>query len=115
LAQTDSISTIASARSSVMKRLSAAQADSAKIVSVAVGESNRFTSISTSVKSRRRDQEFRMNAEAAESTLVNLEKILVLTDDSGTLDLIIMPESIGNIDNLPPEVIQKLQSSYGSP
>ncbi len=115
LAQTDSISSVASARSSVKKRLSAAQADSAKIVSVAVGESNRFTSISTSVKSRRRDQEFRMNAEAAESTLVNLEKILVLTDDSGTLDLIIMPESIGNIDNLPPEVIQKLQSSYGSP
>ncbi len=115
LAQADSISKIVSAHSKATRQMQTAQADSAENVCLAVGESDRFLNIARMTQKRRQDQQFRMNAEAAESTLVEIEKILMLTKTSQTLDLILIPKSENILENLPPEVLERLQTSIGTP
>ncbi len=114
-AEADSISTLASARSKVAKKLASARTDSVKKVSEASGRSNRFLSIAAKTKKLRSLQQFRMNAEAAESTLVNLDKILVLTREAQAVDLILMPNSSAAGKNPPPEVLDRLKKSLGQP
>ncbi|MBU1652665.1 hypothetical protein KKA00_10625, partial [bacterium] len=115
LAQADSVTKVAEARAKVGKKLAQARSDSARQVSDATGESSRFTAIASATRNWRSYQQFRMNAEAAETTLVNINKILVLTEHGQDLDLFLLPPSNGLPNNLPPEIYQRLQQSVGQP
>lgn len=108
LAQTDSISALAKARRSKSKRMTSARTDSLERVSLAVGQSSRFLDLSSSTGRYRSTQQFRMNAEAAECSFVNLQKILLLVDDGGALDLIILPDNTDFSKSLPPEILKRL-------
>ncbi|TKJ41657.1 hypothetical protein CEE37_03565 [candidate division LCP-89 bacterium B3_LCP] len=114
LAQTDSIGTVAKARGKSYRKLSGARSDSVKRVNDATGQSSRFVDMAQSMSRWRSTQQFRLNAEAAESTLVNIDKILMLTKQGQGLDLILWP-GLSNKNNIPPEVFQRLQGSSGSP
>ncbi len=110
LAEADSISNVAQARAKASRKLNVAKGDSAQTVSRATGESNRLTAVSSANRIRRQDQYFRMNVEAAESTLVNIEKILSLTENGEGLDLIFIPKSLGTATDLTPQVLEQLRS-----
>lgn len=113
LAQTDSISTLASSRAQFAAKLASAQSDSARRIARASGEAQRFSLLAHSTSKQRNIQEFRLNAEAAESTLAGREKILVLGRGSQALDLILIPKSSDASASLPSEVLERLQKSVG--
>lgn len=108
LAQTDSVSALAKARGKRVQRMTNALTDSLTKVNTAMGQSSRFQSLAQATKQYRLSQQFRMNAETAESTLIGPQKILSLTEDPGLLDLIVLPESAGVPENLPPEILKRL-------
>ncbi|MFH1861970.1 MAG: SPFH domain-containing protein, partial [bacterium] len=110
-AQRDSVAALAEARNRKMKNITQARTDSLMKVNSALGESSRFLGMAKATRENRALQEFRLNVEIAESTLVNLEKFLVLMDRSEALDLIVLPKSNTPLENLPPEVLQRLRES----
>lgn len=115
LAQTDSVAALANARAQFAAALSSARADSARALADAGGQAGRLTVLAKSTAAHRRLQQFRMNAEAAESTLVGREKILMLGQNAAALDLILIPKSSGPAQELPPEVLERLKSSLNGP
>jgi len=115
LAQTDSVAALANARAQFAAALSSARADSARALADAGGQAGRLTVLAQSTAAYRRLQEFRMNAEAAESTLVGREKILMLGKNAAALDLILIPKNSNPAQELPPEVLERLKSSLSGP
>ncbi len=111
LAQTDSIAALANARARFAAALALARSDSARALADAGGQAGRLTVLSKSTAAHRRLQQFRMNAEAAESTLVGCEKILMLGKNAAALDLILIPKSSNPAQELPPEVLERLKNS----
>ncbi|MCX6639332.1 MAG: SO_0444 family Cu/Zn efflux transporter [bacterium] len=108
LAEADSITNLANARARANSMLFRAQSDSAEQIMRARGDADRFLAMAKSTKVKRAEQQFRLNAQVAETTLVNLEKILTLTRNSPGLDLIVIPKTSDPAQNLPPEVLERL-------
>lgn len=115
LAQTDSVETMAKTRGKRAKTLVNARSDSVQNIETAKGQSSRLIAMAKGNRQYRQSQFFRLNAEIAESTLVNMQKFLFLGEGEGALDLIVIPQSDNPVINLPPEILNKIQTSPGYP
>jgi len=110
-AQTDSITAVADARARATKQYSGSRADSLRSVNKALGDAFRQISLADATRTLRSIQEFRMNAQAAESTLAGLDKILLLTDNPNAADLLFLKDTGSGNKQISPNILNQLKQN----